>query len=749
MPRRSVSQISNLLLIGFLISGCGSGGGSNASNEAPPTLADEPQSIVVADGGNSVFTVIAKGSPAPSYQWRLNNQNLIDGVLISGKCAGASASGVTTASLNLKSVPLACDASVVTVQVTNSAGIVTSQPSSLSVVGYTTQPMGTSAFAGGTGVFSVVSNAPANVKFNWQLNGSDLTDGAQTSGACKGAVASGSTSKTLNLVSIPATCNGGIFTIKANIDGSPLLSQRAVLDVAALPALASATTVFAGGDASFAVDTNGSTSFQYSWSMNGQSLSDGLIQTGNCAGAIIGGVLTSSLTVKAVPLGCNGSVFKTTVTSTNSTVVASGSSTLNVSGFALQPLDAKVSSGSFATFAVTTGGVPAPSSMAWQMNGTALNNGYQASGNCAGAIVHGANSNALNLANIPLGCSGAAFSASMTSQVGVTISKSAKLNVSAGDSRNGTYKSFGLSGQLYDLSVDFNLNQYQTLSTGIISHGTLRDSLPTGLAPGNFEMQSDPVNGFSTSYGYFAYKNDVLVGQQVNAESTQGVFLAARNFIRRGTDFGLPVSFKVFGFDIVTFSAVQSYIYNGQVSASGFKLCESITPLETVSCTLSGGTLKSYSLAYNADGSVTFTNTLTSSDVETAYFAKMGSEILYLRAGTYSGGLSRRRIGIQSLAALNASSVLSWDGATFGTTSAGLTQLSSNRRDLFVGTPVSNPMATGRSVVLGSGLFSYGDDLLTPLYFAAQSSNLLVVAGLKSLSFPSVNNYLSIGLILP
>jgi hypothetical protein len=46
-------------------------------------------------------------------------------------------------------------------------------------------------------------------------------------------------------------------------------------------------------------------------------------------------------------------------------------------------------------------------------------------------------------------------------------------------------------------------------------------------------------------------------------------------------------------------------------------------------------------------------------------------------------------------------------------------------------------------------LFSYGDDLLTPLYFAAQSSNLLVVAGLKSLSFPSVNNYLSIGLILP
>ena len=49
-----------------------------------PSITTQPQHLTLTVGGTAVFSVVASGTPAPSYQWRKNNVPLADGGNISG-----------------------------------------------------------------------------------------------------------------------------------------------------------------------------------------------------------------------------------------------------------------------------------------------------------------------------------------------------------------------------------------------------------------------------------------------------------------------------------------------------------------------------------------------------------------------------------------------------------------------------------------------------------------------------------------
>ena len=41
-----------------------------------PVITQQPTSVSVPAGSNAAFTVLASGSPAPSYQWRFNGTDI-------------------------------------------------------------------------------------------------------------------------------------------------------------------------------------------------------------------------------------------------------------------------------------------------------------------------------------------------------------------------------------------------------------------------------------------------------------------------------------------------------------------------------------------------------------------------------------------------------------------------------------------------------------------------------------------------
>ena len=89
----------------------------NAANVAP-TITTQPLSQTAMEGSSVTFTVIANGTPTPTYRWRKNGVNI----------SGATSSSYTMAGVSASS------AANYTVVVTNSIGSITSNTAVLTVV---------------------------------------------------------------------------------------------------------------------------------------------------------------------------------------------------------------------------------------------------------------------------------------------------------------------------------------------------------------------------------------------------------------------------------------------------------------------------------------------------------------------------------------------------------------------------------------------------------------------------------------
>lgn len=148
------------------------------SNTAPPVIVAQPQNQVATNGGSATFTVAAIGPTPISYRWRFNGTNLVDGANISG--AGLDA-------LVLNGVNLSSEGAY-DVIVSNVHGAVISTPATL-VLGsplIALQPQNVTNVVGRTASFTVLASDyagnPDTVTFQWQKNGTNLTDGGNISG---------------------------------------------------------------------------------------------------------------------------------------------------------------------------------------------------------------------------------------------------------------------------------------------------------------------------------------------------------------------------------------------------------------------------------------------------------------------------------------------------------------------------------------------------------------------------------------
>jgi hypothetical protein len=710
-------------------------------------IGTQPAASTVLQGKSSTFTTATSDTTA-TYQWRLNGSAATNGAIATGVCAGATVAGATTASMTLSNAPLSCDKSNITVAVTNAGGTTVSSAASLTVVGFTTQPANRAAFANGEVTLTSATNGTAALTYQWKINDAAVTDGSVGTGACAGAVASGATTATIKLTNVPVGCNDASLAVVVALNGETLASQTAKVAVSEVTAAPAAVTVLAGSAANFSVATGGASALTYAWAINGQAVANGPVASGVCSGAVISGATTASMTVASAPVACHNAAVTATLTNASDVKLTTTAVPLNVAGFGSQPVaPAAFASGTDVVFSAPAAGVSIPTSTQWFLNGSAMSNGVEVGGPCDGMSIAGATSSTLTLSNIPVTCSGAAFTATLTSSLGAITTAPAALAVTAGDAKNGTYKSFAANGKTYDVVVDFTANKFKIRDGATTLEGTLTPNVKPngGTEPGTYTMSKVGLVGLA---GAFRYRDDVIVGNVQPANGADAIpFIGARKFVRAASEVTGTLEFKVMGREFnAAPAAPNSSIFTAQFNASGLATCTGNAIAEVANCAAASNTLRNYAVTYNSDGSLKLVNVADSTDIADAYLAKMGTEFVYLRASNNPAGLARLRYGVQSLPALLVAPVVG--GSTDGSWASTVVSDQLSIDGFGSGNGVTPArVASPRSVALVSGLFSFADiNLVGGVYFVAGSERLVIVNGARNTTLPTINGFLMMGL---
>lgn len=164
-----------------------------------PSITQQPSPLTLCAGNsNATFTVVASGTPAPTYRWQRNAQNLSN---IAGEIAGA-----TSASLTLTGID-AIDAATYRCVITNSCGSTTSTDAVLIVnagPSITSHPQNASGCASTPASFSITTDdLSPDYQWQWLPLGSatwlDLTNGDNDYENGPRLTVSGATDSTLSI----------------------------------------------------------------------------------------------------------------------------------------------------------------------------------------------------------------------------------------------------------------------------------------------------------------------------------------------------------------------------------------------------------------------------------------------------------------------------------------------------------------------------------------------------------------------
>ena len=441
-----------------------------------PTITAQPVSVAVAPGGSTTFTVAATGSPTPTvFQWQRQPAGTTGFVNITND---ATYGGATTATLTVTAITTAMHTDQFRAVVTNyitpdgtsnaaTLSTVIAAPVFTSVataqfrateagtftVAATGNPAPTFTATGlpawltlnaTTGVLS--GTAPDTTGSPLALtitatNGTPVTQmfaltvvpfivppiftsGATaqfnaTQAASFTVTASGSPAPTFTATGLPAwltlNATSGVLSGTApNGSASPLaltitanngvsITQSFALTIISAPTISASPiggTIARGQTGNFSVTAVGTGPFSYQWSKDGVAIS---------------GATSSTLVVAGAQSVAAGG-YSVTVTNVVGSVT-SAAAVLNVNApafFVTQPRAQSALAGSAVTFAVETGGYPAPSYQ-WRLNGIAI----------AGAI-----SSTLTLANVQANNSGN-YDVLISNGVGGGLSSLASLTVVA------------------------------------------------------------------------------------------------------------------------------------------------------------------------------------------------------------------------------------------------------------------------------------------------------------------------------
>jgi hypothetical protein len=181
----------------------------DAANSAPK-ITTQPANKTVSAGQTATFTVVATGTPAPSYQWRKNSTSI---------------SGATAANYTTPATASADNGAKFDVVVSNAAGNVTSTAATLTVnvatvvkPAITTQPANQTVTVGQTATFTVVATGTPAPAYQWQKDGANISGATSATYVTPATVLSDSTSKFDVVVSNPAgsvTSSSATLTVNA------------------------------------------------------------------------------------------------------------------------------------------------------------------------------------------------------------------------------------------------------------------------------------------------------------------------------------------------------------------------------------------------------------------------------------------------------------------------------------------------------------------------------------------------------
>jgi uncharacterized repeat protein (TIGR03803 family) len=184
-------------------------------SQGPLQITGQPAAQSAVTGGTAAFTVATLGAAPVFYQWQENGINLTNGGGISG--ANSAALSISNVTVN--------DAAVYTVVVSNAINALTSADAVLEVIlsppRITTQPAAQTCVVGMTVTLTVAALADQPFSYQWQDNGTDLTDG--------GAIA-GSVTSSLTISNVTLT-NAGTYSVLLSNAVGVVSSASAVLTV--------------------------------------------------------------------------------------------------------------------------------------------------------------------------------------------------------------------------------------------------------------------------------------------------------------------------------------------------------------------------------------------------------------------------------------------------------------------------------------------------------------------------------------
>lgn len=215
--------------------------------QTPPAITADPQNRSACRGSDAAFSVIATGTPAPSYQWRHAGQAIV---------------GATGPSLTVTTVD-AEDAGAYDVQVTNTCGSAISSAATLTVrmpPAITTQPVGATVCLGQPIGLSVAASGSTPLQYQWRRNGTNIT---------------GATADTYS-VTAAAAANGGAYTVVVMNDCGAVTSDSAGVTVRLPPTIQTQpteTSVCVNATATLSVAATGAAPLAYQWRKDGSDVS--------------------------------------------------------------------------------------------------------------------------------------------------------------------------------------------------------------------------------------------------------------------------------------------------------------------------------------------------------------------------------------------------------------------------------------------------------------------------------------------
>jgi uncharacterized repeat protein (TIGR03803 family) len=186
---------------------------------APPVITTQPVNQAVFEGMTASFSVVTASNALLSYRWQQDNGIFVTNLTDGGNISGSAASTLTVSNVFQANV------GAYSVVVSNAAGMVTSSNAFLTIVPWrpviTTQPASQAVLPGQTVTMTVGAVGTQPLFYQWQANGTNLSDGAKLTG---------SRTSTLTLNNVSAT-NAGTYTVLVGNGHGLVPSSPAVLTV--------------------------------------------------------------------------------------------------------------------------------------------------------------------------------------------------------------------------------------------------------------------------------------------------------------------------------------------------------------------------------------------------------------------------------------------------------------------------------------------------------------------------------------